>query len=60
MLKTLMEKLLIVGNGMTGASIAALLRQDLKKSASILLWDKSNGTGMHTLYFTICSVFVLI
>lgn len=40
-----MEKVLVIGSGMTGASVAALLRQNLKKTATISMWDKSNGLG---------------
>lgn len=45
MLKPVMEKVLVIGSGMTGASVATLLRQNLKKTATISLWDKSNGLG---------------
>ncbi|XP_052782750.1 renalase-like [Mya arenaria] len=40
-----MEKILVVGAGMTGASVVSLLRQELPKSSSLTLWDKSNGIG---------------
>lgn len=41
----IMEKVLVVGAGMTGASIAAFLRQELPKSTKISIWEKSNGIG---------------
>ncbi|KAL4240187.1 hypothetical protein ACF0H5_000981 [Mactra antiquata] len=45
MIKTMLEKVLIVGSGMTGASVAALLRQDFGKAMTISMWDKSRGIG---------------
>ncbi|OWF42205.1 renalase-like [Mizuhopecten yessoensis] len=45
MIKTAMEKLVIVGAGMTGASSAALLRKILPEGAVVKILDKSRGTG---------------
>lgn len=47
MLKTMIERVLIIGSGMTGASIVSLLRQDLNKAVTISVWDKSKGIGEH-------------
>lgn len=41
----MMEKVLIIGSGMTGASVASLLRQNMQKAVTISMWDKSNGIG---------------
>lgn len=45
MIKTAMEKIVIVGAGMTGASSAALLRKVLPNGAVVKIVDKSRGTG---------------
>lgn len=45
MLKVMLERVLIIGSGMTGASVASLIRQDLNRSATISVWDKSKGIG---------------
>lgn len=46
MLKIMLEKILIVGSGITGASLASMITQDSHKSSlCISIWDKSNGIG---------------
>ncbi|XP_033738254.1 LOW QUALITY PROTEIN: renalase-like [Pecten maximus] len=45
MIKTAMEKFVIVGAGMTGASSAALLRKILPVGTVVKILDKSRGTG---------------
>ncbi|XP_060084967.1 renalase-like [Ylistrum balloti] len=45
MMKTAMEKLVVVGAGITGASSAALLKKILPDGAVVKILDKSRGTG---------------
>ncbi|XP_078659916.1 renalase-like isoform X2 [Branchiostoma floridae x Branchiostoma belcheri] len=40
-----MVRVLIVGAGLTGAVSACLLRRELQKTASIVVWDKARGAG---------------
>ena len=40
-----MEKVLVVGTGITGAVTASFLRKSLPKSCSVSMWDKSRGSG---------------
>jgi len=40
-----MEKVLVVGTGLTGAVTASLLREKLPNSTQIHVWDKSRGAG---------------
>ncbi|XP_066304972.1 renalase-like isoform X2 [Branchiostoma lanceolatum] len=40
-----MARVLIVGAGLTGAVSACLLRRELQKACSIVVWDKARGAG---------------
>merc|ERR1711976_72429 len=45
MIRSMMEKVLIVGTGITGAATASLLRKNCPETCTISLWDKSRGSG---------------
>lgn len=45
MLSKMLEKVFIVGAGMTGATISSLLRNEFKQAISITVVDKSRGIG---------------
>ncbi|ESO87424.1 hypothetical protein LOTGIDRAFT_127891 [Lottia gigantea] len=40
-----MDRVLVVGTGLTGSVTAALCRQQLPESPQISIWDKSHGAG---------------
>lgn len=45
-----MEKVTVIGAGMSGAVTAALIRKHLPDSLSISVLDKGRGAGNHELY----------
>ncbi|KAK6169362.1 hypothetical protein SNE40_020431 [Patella caerulea] len=45
MLRHAMDRVLVVGSGLTGAVTAALCRQNLPSTPEIFIWDKSQGAG---------------
>ncbi|KAL3877396.1 hypothetical protein ACJMK2_035107 [Sinanodonta woodiana] len=45
MLKRMVDNVLVVGAGMTGASVASFLKEDFKQTLKLIMWDKAKGTG---------------
>ena len=50
--RSIMENVLIIGSGLTGAVTAALLRSELPDKTAVSVWDKARGAGRVPVYNT--------